>query len=113
MQTKRPGSPFARPRWTEQDARVALAALEQSGMSVGVFAEEHGLDPQRLYAWRRRLGRAEPTTFQEWVVRHPSALADSPFEVVLASGVVVRVPPGFDAGAFERLLAVLAQARAC
>jgi len=48
-------SPFNRSRWTEQDARVALAALEHSGKSVSVFAAEHGLDPQRLYMWRRRL----------------------------------------------------------
>ena len=48
-------SPFNRPRWSERDARMALAALERSGKSVRVFAEEHGLDPQRLYAWRRRV----------------------------------------------------------
>jgi hypothetical protein len=36
-----------------------------------------------------------------------------PFEVVLASGVVVRVPASFDAVALVRLLDVLAQARAC
>jgi len=50
-------SPFDRPRWTEQDARVVLAALEQSRKPVRVFAEEHGLDPQRLYLWR--IGRAK------------------------------------------------------
>jgi hypothetical protein len=32
---------------------------------------------------------------------------------VLASGVVVRVPASFEAAALERLLDVLAQARAC
>ncbi len=55
MLTKSPSSPFNRPRWTEQDARAALAALERSGKSVRVFAAEQGLDPQRLYMWRRRL----------------------------------------------------------
>lgn len=55
MLTKSPSSPFNRPRWTEQDARAALAALERSGKSVGVFAAEQGLDPQGLYMWRRRL----------------------------------------------------------
>jgi hypothetical protein len=49
----------ARPRWTEQDARNALAALRRSGKPVSVFAAEQGLDPQRLYSWRRRLGKAE------------------------------------------------------
>ena len=42
-------SPFDRPRWTEEDARVVLAALERSGQPVRAFAEENGLDPQRLY----------------------------------------------------------------
>jgi transposase-like protein len=108
MLTKRPSSPFNRPRWTEADARAALAALEQSGRPVSVFAAEHGLDPQRLYAWRRRLAGGERTTFRELIVRSPSAAAI--FEVVLASGVLVRVPSSFDAEALARLLDVLARA---
>jgi hypothetical protein len=51
-------SPFNRPRWTEQDARVVLDALHRSRKPVRVFAAEHGIDPQRVYLWRRRLGRA-------------------------------------------------------
>ncbi len=117
MPTKTPGSLFVRPRWTEQDGRDALAALQRSGKTVGVFAAEHGLDPQRLYSWRRRLGGAERTTFHELIV-HPSAQVpvaegDSPFEIVLASGIVVRVPPSFDAAALQRLLDVVRQAEAC
>jgi Transposase len=113
MLSQRPSSPFARPRWTEQDARVVLVALEQSGKPVAVFAAEHGLDAQRLYAWRRRLGGAEPTTFQELVVRPSSEMSlGPPFEIVLPSGVVVRVPTSFDSAALERLLTVL-QAGAC
>jgi transposase-like protein len=111
MPTKSPSSPFYRPRWTEQDARNALAALQRSGKPVSVFASEHGLDPQRLYCWRRRLGKAEPTTFQELVVRSAPAISitdsDAPFELVLRSGVVVRVPSSFEAAALERLLEVL------
>ncbi len=83
---------------------------------VAVFAAEHGLDPQRLYSWRRWLGKAEPTTFQELIVRPPPRMSvidgDAPFEVALPSGVVVRVPASFNAAALERLLEVL-QARAC
>ena len=105
-----PASLFNRPRWTEQEARAALAALERSRKPVSVFAAEHGLDPQRLYSWRRRLGRAKPTTFQELIVR-PARISitdgDAPFEVVLPSSVVVRVPASFNARALERLLEVL------
>ena len=68
MAMQPPPSPFNRPRWTEQEARAALAALERSRKPLSVFAAEHGLDPQRLYSWRRRLGGAEPTTFRELIV---------------------------------------------
>jgi transposase len=116
MPPKAPSSPFDRRRWTEQDARNALAALRRSGKPVSVFATEQGLDPQRLYSWRRRLGKAEPTTFQELIVRPSPRISvingDAPFEVALPSGVVVRVPASFDAAALERLLGVL-QGRAC
>jgi hypothetical protein len=99
---------FHRPRWTEQDACDALAALERSGKSVAVFSAEQGLDPQRLYMWRRRLAKGEGTTFQEVIVR-PSSAACA-FEVVLTSGVTVRVPSSFDGDALARLLEVLARA---
>lgn len=109
--------PFDLPRWTEEDARVVLAALERSGKPLRTFAEEHGLDPQRLYFWRRRVAVGDRTTFQEVIVRPspiPSEIAEeAPFEIVLGSGAVVRVPPSFDATALTRLLDVLAQARGC
>jgi transposase-like protein len=111
MPTRFSSSSFDRPRWTEQDARNALAALQRSGKAVSVFAAEQGLDPQRLYSWRRRLGKAEPTTFQEVIVRPASRISvtdgEAPFELVLASGVIVRVPTSFNAAALERLLEVL------
>jgi transposase-like protein len=111
-------SPFNRPRWTEQDAREVLAALRRSGKAVRAFAAEHGIDAQRVYLWRRRLGEAERTTFQELMVRAaagrtgPEAAGDS-FAIVLASGDEVRVPQSFDGAALARLLEVLAQVRGC
>ena len=41
--------------WTEADARAVLAESERSGESVAVFAQRNGVDPRRLYRWRRRL----------------------------------------------------------
>jgi transposase-like protein len=96
-------SPFDRPRWTEQDARAALAALERSGKPVRAFAEEHGLDPQRLYAWRRRVAGGDGTTFRELIVRPspPTSSLDErrPFEIRLPSGIVTGVPATFDPAA--------------
>ena len=108
---------LSRRRWTRDDAREVIAALDRSGKPVSLFAADHDLDPQRLYLWRRRLGKAEPTTFQEIVVHGTAARAisahDAPFEIVLASGDVVRVLPSFDAAALGRLLDVLDRARSC
>jgi transposase-like protein len=108
---------FNRSRWTEQDARAVLAALEGSGQSVREFAEEHGLDPQRLWSWRRRVAGGDTTTFRELVVRPAQPTASQQerpaFEVGLPSGIVIRVPAGFEPAALAQLLDVLAQARAC
>lgn len=109
---------FTRRRWTADDARAVLAALDRSGKSVCAFAAEHGFDPQRLYAWRRRVADGDPITFREVTVRPPprAETAEAPlagFEIALASGVVIRVPPTFEAAALARLLEVLAQARSC
>jgi transposase-like protein len=119
MPTPRSQSPFNRPRWTAADAREVLAALERSAQPVSKFAAGHGLDPQRLYVWRRRLrassAKAEPTTFQELTVggsRLGRAVGPE-FEIVLASGTVVRVPAPFDEEALALLLQVLARVGAC
>ena len=117
MPTRPQGLSFVRPRWTEQDAREVLATLARSGKSVAVFAAAQGLDPQRIYSWRRRLGGAEPTRFQEVIVHRPASVsiaADAPsFEIALATGEVVRVPASFDGAALARLLDVLARSRGC
>ncbi len=103
-------SPFDRPRWSIDVAREVVAALERSGQSVSVFAAEHGLDPQRVYGWRRRVGaRAERTTFRELTVPTESCV----FEVMLTSGVRVRVPLDFDSEALVRLFQALTQANVC
>jgi len=115
-----PRSPFDRPRWNETDAREVLAALERSGQPVAVFAASRGLDPQRVYLWRRRLGsagsaRAERNTFRELIVR-PAATGQvdgQRFEIVLPSGAIVRVPASFDSDALARVLDVVLRAVAC
>jgi transposase-like protein len=112
-------SPFNRPRWTEEDAREVIGELQRSGQSVSVFAAERGLDPQRVYLWRRRFGSVvERAPFREVVVRRahsqPMDGSASPwFEIALGSGHLIRVPASFDADALRRLLEVLATATAC
>jgi transposase-like protein len=108
---------FDSPRWTEADARVVLEALARSGQSVRDFAERHGLDPQRIYLWRRRVAGGVRTTFREVVVRAaPASTTEtqgSVFELTLASGVTIRVPPSFNAEALTRLHEVVGRAHPC
>lgn len=121
MPTPRARSPFDRPRWNAQDAREVIDALDRSGQPVSVFAAEHGLDPQRLYLWRRRfaaVAEGDTTSFRELTVypssRRPLISSEAvAFEIALGSGVVIRVPASFDADALARLLEVVTRVGAC
>lgn len=44
-----------RRRWTEAEARAVLEDWRASGLSAGAFAAARGLNPQRLYWWKKRL----------------------------------------------------------
>jgi transposase-like protein len=97
-------------RWTEEEARQALAAFDRSGLGIVAFAIREGLDPQRVARWRRRLAAA---TFEEVAPSVTSAVTGGGvavqvererFEIVLPSGCVVRVPESFEASALRRLL---------
>ncbi|WP_233561322.1 transposase [Sorangium cellulosum] len=118
--TRTPGSAtyLTRRRWTEDDAREALAKLAQSGLSLSAFAVREGLDPQRLGRWRRRLGPAAMPPFEEVPRDQVGAVLAGDgrterFEVMLACGRVVRVPESFDASALRRLLEVVDEVGAC
>ena len=91
-----------------------------SGLTAGEFARKHGVREQTLRWWKWRLGSepheggalrpartpsedVSPLTFVEMMAGMPS----EPLEVVLASGVRIRVPSGFDASTLERLLDVV------
>ena len=119
----RPSSIYLdRPRWTAEDAKQALMALDQSGLALRAFAAREGLDPQRLWRWRRQFAETAGSTFEEVVCpAAPSALhAEAPapasrerFEIVLGSGRVVRVPASFDASALRQLLSIVEEVRPC
>lgn len=55
-------------RWSEEDARLVLKAVEGSGSTIHAFAREHGLQAHRLYWWRERLADAaneDPGDFEQ------------------------------------------------
>lgn len=106
---------------------------KDSGLSAAEFATELGISARSLTWWKWQLGKqAGPATAATLKKRSavrsgrarkvrrprmkfvelPSASAPSePLEVVLLSGVRVRVPMHFDAGALGRLLEMLGQPR--
>ena len=57
-----------RRRWKIAEARSVLAALSASGLSLPEFANQPGLEPQRLRRWQRRLARdvRRPRTAEQY-----------------------------------------------
>jgi len=99
-------------------------------MSVRDFCAEHGLSEQSYFWWRRSLrqrDRARPAPKparqkageQQQPARFvpvrivPLPVSAPDLQIVLGSGRVVRVPPGFDAATLRQLLAVLEEERPC
>jgi transposase-like protein len=96
----------SRRRWNKADAGAALERLKRSGLSMREFARGEGLNVQRLYWWRRALRRPAAESgpaFLEVVATGPTAQ----LEVVLRSGLVVRVPAGFCEETVRRLVTAL------
>jgi transposase-like protein len=107
----KPRRPFVpEQRWTVEVAREALAAQQRSGLSVHAYARREGLDPQRLYFWRRRLGdsRAGGNVGRvQFVEVH--AGAGRQVEVLLRSERVLRVSEGIEPEVLRRLCEALEQ----
>lgn len=97
-------------RWSEADARQVLAALDESGMSTAAFAMEKGLDPQRLYWWRRRLANADTdAAVPAFLELTPDVLKCEHVEVTLRSGRILRFSPKIDTAVLQQLVTALEQ----
>ena len=96
-------------RWTAAHARAALSALARSGLSPAAFAARRGLDVNRLYRWRERLGpsggspHAAPTPA---FIEFPSH-APEPIEILLRCGHTLRVAESVSTAALRRMVEVL------
>lgn len=88
-----------------------------SGLTAREYAAETGLNENTLAHWKWRLGtqapRAAPRAGFVEVVAGTAApeAAATCFELVLPQGLVLRVPPRFDAAGLRRLLTALQEAR--
>lgn len=97
-------------RWTEVEARAALAAQAASGLSERAFAAREGLDGQRLPAWRRKLSGAsdDRPAFIELEPRVAERV-----EIVLRSGVIVRVSDSIDGNRLRAIVAAIDDVSQC
>ncbi len=109
--------------WSQGEAREVLQAWAASGLTMAEYARAHGLSEKRLWYWRKRLkglgfepertldAQAAPFAPVRVVPSHPEGRCC--FEVVLSSGMTVRVPGGFEAVELKRLLEVVVSCGPC
>jgi transposase-like protein len=101
-------------RWTEDGALRVPAAQDAPGLSVAAFAAREGLDPQRVYFWRRRAeqGSSADTVLPTFVeVLH--ATESERVEIALRSGRVIRVAESIDPDVLRGLVDALDRDPTC
>jgi transposase-like protein len=111
-------------RWTPEHAASLLAEAERSGLSDRAFAKRRGIDPQRLWWWRKRLDKTRTKKaevgFVELAVRSPATpmptapmptapmptapMSAGRIEILLGNGRVVATPVDVDLVVLARLL---------
>jgi len=77
--------PDPREIWTPEDARRLFDEWHRVGGSLSEFARRHGIDPARLYWWRKRLA-GEPSAVTALTLV-PATVTSSP-----SSPIMIRMP---------------------
>ena len=79
-----------------------------SGQTVAAFCASHHVSQATFYSWRKRLAAAGPDTTTPAPTFAPVRVVPDPTaEVVLPTGLVLRVPVSSDPAAVARLVAAL------
>lgn len=103
----------------ERGTRAKWAARvrqwRSSGLTAAEFAQKVGFNAATLRWWSSRL-KTQPSDEADVVspltfVEMTGAVRSEPIEVVLGSGVRLRIPADFDAVAVGRLLDLLSERR--
>jgi len=84
-----------------------LARFRKSGLAVAHFCEREGISTASFYAWRRRLQADTATEPRLVPVRLVTPPPSAPVELLLPSGVVVRLSPDIDPAWLRQLLPLL------
>jgi len=105
-----------------EEMRAAFARWQESGQSLRAFSRREGISYSKLMYWQRKLrvegpiprkpadngGKATEGWVPVHVVDDPPALsAREWFEIRVASGHALRVPPDCDEAELRRLVTVL------
>ncbi len=111
---------MSRRRLTRRQWRKLVEQQRDGGLSVSAFCAEHDVGASTFFAWRRRLarargrvrvrvrGRGREPAFVELRANAPQESETSgPIEVVLCSGVTLRVRESIDAATLRRIAEVL------
>jgi hypothetical protein len=95
--------------------RRRLSAWQRSGLTGREFCRRESLSEPSFYGWRRELARRDRVRA---AAKRPPAfvpvhvVATEALEVMVGSGQVVRVGPGFDAAHLRAVVAAL-EATSC
>jgi hypothetical protein len=88
--------------------RDLIDRWKASGQSVAAFCAAHRVSQATFYAWRKRLAaRARSTARTAPAFTAVRVVPDATAEVILPTGLVVRVPMGTDPVAVARLIAAI------
>src|SRR5262249_57087086 len=97
----------AEPFWRDLSDR-----WKASGQSVAAFCAAHRVSQATFYSWRKRLvARARCTTPSLPAFAPVQVVPDPTAELVLPTGLIVRVPVATDPAAVARLVAPLGAAQ--
>jgi transposase-like protein len=88
--------------------RDLIDRWKASGQSVATFCAAHRVSQATFYAWRKRLAaRARSTARTAPAFAAVRVVPDATAEVILTTGLVVRVPIGTDPITVARLIAAI------
>lgn len=106
-------------RATREEWAARVAQLKESGLSMARFAAEIGVNAKTLAWWRSELASSSRSAATKPQPSRPIAIAPlnfvemttrsegGPVEVVLPSGIAIRVRAGFDHATLVRVLDVV------
>ena len=88
--------------------RDLIARWKVSGQTVAAFCAAHRVSQATFYSWRKRLAAPGPATTTLAPTFAPVRVVPDPTaEVVLTTGLVIRVPVSADPTTVARLVAAL------